>query len=175
MHGTDMTGRDTRIMLVVVTVTALVATTCGSPGARPGTDRGGGQGGVGTAAPAPKSPAAAKTPVRAMSEIVEKATSAREIWHFDFLGEMVATSDAVVDATVVAVNPGRVVILPPDGRTEFSEVTLRVSNVLAGEAPTEVVLEEDGILATKSELGDRGVYFIVRKQDRPKFYRLVNS
>lgn len=107
--------------------------------------------------------------------VAEFSTLAREIYHFSVLGEMVATSGAVVEGEITALVPGRTMTLPPDGKTEFSEATLRVVDILAGTAPKEIVLEEDGILAAKSEVGDRGIYFIVQKKDRPAYYRLVNS
>ncbi len=107
--------------------------------------------------------------------IAESAAQVREVFQFESLAEMVATSTIVVEAEVESIRPGRVV---PDGSPQglqFDEVTLRVSRVFIGSQVETVVVEEDGALAAKSNPNDAGIYFLMEKRDRPGVYRLASS
>lgn len=100
-----------------------------------------------------------------------------EVAHVVSLGEMVASADAIVEGRVIQVSPGRTVSGPIDeGDFQFTNIELEVTKLLSGTAPSaKIVLEEDGILADLSRVGDAGVYFLVRKRDRVDAYRLMNT
>jgi hypothetical protein len=100
----------------------------------------------------------------------------KEVFSFESLPQMVATSDLVIEGTVQRVEPGRVVG-GGDASIQFGQVTVSVDRVLFGRrAPANVVLEEYGLeRGHPSRVGDHGVYFLHRKTDAPMFHRLVNS
>jgi hypothetical protein len=99
-----------------------------------------------------------------------------EVFSFDSLPQMVATSDLVIEGTVERVEPGRVVG-EADGAIQFAQVTISVDRVLVGRKDDpNVVIEEYGLeRGHPSRVGDHGVYFLHLKTDAPTFYRLVNS
>jgi hypothetical protein len=89
------------------------------------------------------------------------------------LEELVAASDLVVRAEVVATEPGRVFGEPGGTAVESRLVTLEVGEVLSGTAPRDdtVLVEEEGWLddgtplivdgAAPSRTGDDGIWFLV--------------
>lgn len=77
----------------------------------------------------------------------ESIAHIREIHYFQSLGELVATSDLVVTATVIAVKPGRWLGEPgAEDSTQMRAVSLDVLQVHWGDVPRsdEIVLEEAG-------------------------------
>jgi hypothetical protein len=100
----------------------------------------------------------------------------REVFSFESLPQMVATSDLVIEGTVQEVEPGRVVG-EGGAAIRFAHVTLSVDRVLFGRMEAaSVALEEYGLeRGHPSRVGDHGVYFLHPKTDSPAFYRLVNS
>jgi hypothetical protein len=100
----------------------------------------------------------------------------KELFSFESLPQMVATSDLVVEGIVREVEPGRVVG-DGDASIQFAQVTLSVDRVLFGRmVAASVVLEEYGLeLGNPSRVGDHGVYFLHQKTDAPAYHRLVNS
>lgn len=129
------------------------------------------------------SPRAASSPVATLAvanadaDADEYAPRGREAVQFRTLGEMVATSLSVVEGDVVAVRPGRDLSTGPDGKHQLTEVVLRVSEVLAGQALTgDILIEDDPVLAAPSVVGDHGIYFLVQKRDAADArYRLATS
>ena len=102
----------------------------------------------------------------------------KELFNFESLPQMVATSDLVIEGTVQKVEPGRVVG-EGHGAIQFGQVTMSVNRVLFGNIePSRVVLEEYGLeYGHPSQVGDHGVYFLTQKNDGhgPQFFRIVNS
>jgi len=102
----------------------------------------------------------------------------KELFNFESLPQMVATSDLVIEGTVQKVEPGRVVG-EGHGAIQFGQVTMSVNRVLFGKIePSRVVLEEYGLeYGHPSQVGDHGVYFLTQKNDGrgPQFFRIVNS
>ena len=100
----------------------------------------------------------------------------KEVFSFESLSQMVATSDLVIEGTVQEVEPGRV-LGEGDAAIQFAQVTLSVDRVLFARVDAaSVVLEEYGLeLGHPSRLGDHGVYFLHQKTDAPALHRLVNS
>ena len=98
-----------------------------------------------------------------------------QVFYFESLPQMVATSDLVVEGAVQTVESGRVL---GDGEAaiQFAQVTLAVSRVLFGRLDANTVLvEEFGLEGHHpSRVADHGVYFLHQKTDAPEFYRLVN-
>lgn len=118
-------------------------------------------------------------PVAAVSEqrkeVREFETHAREIWSFTTLEELIVNS-IVVEGSVSAVGVDRVLDVGPDSSIRISRANLTVDRVLYGDPPGAVTIEDDGILAARSTLGDRGIYFLVQKRDQEAgIYRLVTS
>ncbi len=106
--------------------------------------------------------------------ITEHATDAREVWHFDRLKDLAANS-VIVEGRVTSIEKDRV-----SGSGEHSitinRVTIRVLENLRGDVPSTVIMEEDGVLAARSNLGDHGIYFLVRKRDQDeRVFRLITS
>jgi hypothetical protein len=101
--------------------------------------------------------------------------NAKELLGFVSLAEMVATSDSVVEATVTAVRPGRVLDLNEGGATyQFTDVEVSISQVLAGSlADATVTLEVDpGLFPNlgRSKVwpitGERYFLFLHKKDDK---------
>jgi hypothetical protein len=92
-----------------------------------------------------------------------------EVFSFESLPQMVATSDLVIEGTVQEVEPGRVVG-EGDAEIQFAQVTLSVDRVLSGRMDAaSVVLEEYGLERRHpSRVGDHGVYFLHRRRTRPR-------
>ena len=99
-----------------------------------------------------------------------------EVFSFQSLPQMLATSDLVIEGTVQEVEPGRV-LGEGDAAIQFAQATLSVDRVLFGKVDAaSVALEEYGLeLGHPSRVGDHGVYFLQQKTDAPAFHRLVNS
>lgn len=107
-------------------------------------------------------------------------------YQFVSVGELVSASDAVVRATVVAVERGRLVGGPGAGGVVSRRVTLRIDELLAGDASSTVLVEEEGWLAdgtpivvngvVPSRRGDAGIWFLdaLADPDLPA-YLVVNS
>ena len=102
----------------------------------------------------------------------------KELFSFESLPQMVASSDLVIEGTVQKVEPGRVVG-EGHGAIQFGQVTVSVNRVLFGKIePLRIVLEEYGLeYGRPSQVGDHGVYFLTQKNDGhgPQFFRIVNS
>ncbi len=81
---------------------------------------------------------------------------------------MVASSDLIIEGTVVEVTKGRAVG-PPGEELQFAQVGIKIDRLFSGEPPADVVnLEEDGLLYEPlSAVGDRGVFFLHLKVDSP--------
>jgi hypothetical protein len=94
----------------------------------------------------------------------------KEVFSFESLPQMVATSDLVIDGTVRMVEPGRIVGAG-DASIQFAQVTVSVDRVLFGKMDAAlVVLEEYGLeRGHPSRVGDHGVYFLHQKTARPRF------
>ena len=105
-----------------------------------------------------------------------------EIHDFGSLEEMIARAEIIIEATVVAVEPGRVVG-PPDDPLQFQQVTLQVEDVIFGNlAATTILLEAEEYGGGQNvyplpEVGDHGIYFIHLKRERTSqpYYGLLNS
>ncbi len=114
------------------------------------------------------------------------AIDATSAYQFVSVGELVSASDAVVRATVVAVERGRLVGGPGAGGVVSRRVTLRIDELLAGDASSTVLVEEEGWLAdgtpivvngvVPSRRGDAGIWFLdaLADPDLPA-YLVVNS
>ena len=100
----------------------------------------------------------------------------KQLFYFDSLSQMVATSDLVIEGTVQSVEQGRVVG-SREAAIQFAQVTLSVNRLLFGNFDsTGIVIEEYGLESSRpSQVGDHGVYFLHQKTDAPQCYRLVNS
>lgn len=136
------TGRAARAAALVSTLAGLVLASgaCSAPGgaiAKGGIDRATALGLDPTATP-------------------EQVAFASEVHHFEELPTMVATSDAVVVATVGEVRPGRQVG-DEHSRIRFREVDLEVEEVLHGqvEAGETLLLEQEGWLDVTFEGEER--------------------
>lgn len=118
------------------------------------------------------------TQVRRSKEPDRRGSLLSEIFHFESLAQLAATSDLVAEGTVVDVREGRVVG-PVDAPLQLMEVTLRVDRIWRGSySSDEIILEDDGVSAGLSQVGDHGTYFLHLKTDSPKgqpYYRLLNS
>lgn len=99
-----------------------------------------------------------------------------EVFSFESLTQMVATSDLVIEGMAQKVESGRVVG-EGDAAIQFAQVTVSVERVLFGRmTAASVVLEEYGLeRGHLSRVGDHGLYFLHQKTDAPAFHRLVNS
>lgn len=119
------------------------------------------------------------------------AVAATSSYQFDSLLEMAATSDAVVRATVVATERGRVVGDPGAGGIVSRIVTLDVSEVFTSSVPgltagATLLIEEEGWLPSgevlivddlqPSTVDDTGVWFLdaIGDTDSPTFL-VINS
>jgi hypothetical protein len=115
-----------------------------------------------------------------------RVAHAAEVYHFSDLDVMVATSDLVVRASVVAVRDGRVVEEEDEEHSLlFREVSLHVDEVLFGTETDSVIVEEPGSKAAPiivngvepSAVGDTGYYFLTLRLEPALegVYLLVNS
>ncbi|CAN5743565.1 hypothetical protein BH23CHL8_BH23CHL8_29810 [soil metagenome] len=108
--------------------------------------------------------------------VTEFSTSAREVVHFDTLRALTDRSVVVVDARVVDVRSGHSAEIGEDARIRFTRATLEVVEELAGDGPPRISIEEDGLLVARSQVGDRGNYFLVRQRGTDDdVFRLINS
>jgi hypothetical protein len=114
---------------------------------------------------------------------VARHVQAREVYHFDNLAAMVATSDLVVVAETTDVNVGRQVG-QGDEAVQLTEATLRVETVLFGAyAEVDLRVEVDELLAGRPDAprppwlvpGARSLLFLHAKRDREGYYRPTNS
>lgn len=95
------------------------------------------------------------------------------------LKDLVAESDAVVEGTVIRVEPGRVVDLGEDNVVEFEQVSLRIDRILIGSVASDVVLVEEyyDSLQWPWREGLSGLFFLHLKHEplpRP-LYRLTST
>lgn len=86
---------------------------------------------------APDAPVAETSP----GPMVETGIEALEVERFTSLAAMTAGSDAVVLGTVDNVAPGRVFGDPERTALHFASVRIQVEELIAGSAPSEVILE----------------------------------
>lgn len=96
--------------------------------------------------PAPAGSGSGKKPVAGSAPpSSDRSTgTAREVFNFDSIAEMVATSDLVVEGTVTAVRPGRVLEVDGGHTFQFTDVDVAIKEVLAGgQADTRISLEID--------------------------------
>jgi hypothetical protein len=114
------------------------------------------------------------------------AVEATSIYDFAALDELVAASDAIVVATVVAVDEGRLVGEPEEGAVISRVASLRVDTALIGDVADIVVIEEEGWLPDGTPLivngvaptavGDEGVWFLDAIDDAElRGYLVINS
>jgi hypothetical protein len=114
------------------------------------------------------------------------AVAATSIYDFATLDELVAASDAIVVATVVAVDEGRLVGEPEEGAVISRVASLRVDTALIGDVADIVVIEEEGWLpdgtplivndVTPTAVGDEGVWFLDSIDDSElPGYLVINS
>lgn len=103
------------------------------------------------------------------------AGDVRSVVYFRSIASMMEGSQLVVDGTVTAITVVGTVGTD-EHQVERKHVTLAVNAVLAGQSDVrQVTVEEDGISSAYSDVGDRGVYFLVQRRDRDAgIYRLVN-
>ncbi|MFG2052762.1 hypothetical protein ACGFI9_01905 [Micromonospora sp. NPDC048930] len=126
----------------------------------------------------------------------ESLAFGKEVYHFDTVAQMTATSHLVVYGTVTAVEPGRTASVDEDpaavgGDTRLRNVTIEVWDVLHNPknmlVPPTVTLEEEGWdeegrgyisnNVTWSEVGDAGYFFLRRDLDvsDPHTFLLASS
>jgi hypothetical protein len=131
--------------------------------------------GTGTPAPAPDQDPAPDTVPGEDGEPVAVSSDAPR---FATLADLLDASDVVVSGEVVATERGRPFGEPGGTAIVSRLVTLRVDEVLAGTAPAgapNLLIEEEGWLddgpplvvdgAAPSEVGDRGIWFLVDAGD----------
>jgi len=108
----------------------------------------------------------------------------KEVYDFESLAQMVATTPVVVEGTVVAMEPGRKIGTgdgsTDDGAIQMYQATLQVSAVLHGPAvPETIVVEESGLVLPLLKSGDEGVFFVYAKEADSAtgvvFYGAINS
>lgn len=104
-----------------------------------------------------------------------------EAHDFDTLAEMQQAADAVIEGTVLGVEPGELITLDDDAVYPSLLVTIRVDAVLAGTVEGETIfldeadVEEDRPqedLPPNSQVGDHGVYFLDYVDP---YYYLINT
>lgn len=126
----------------------------------------------------------------------ESLAFGKEVYHFDTVAEMTATSQLVVQGTVTAVGPGRLTGLDEDpaavgGGVRLRNVTIEVWDVLHNPknmlVPPTITLEEEGwdengngYIANNvawSEVGDSGYFFLRRSYGSgdPHTFQLASS
>ncbi len=110
-----------------------------------------------------------------------RRSSVREIYSFDSLPAMVATSDAVALATVLEVTEGRLIGDPGDDMIQLTEVTLQIDALLSG-AVDEPTLKLELILGEWLDTswlasGEQSLIFLHKKTDPTSeaYYRPINS
>lgn len=120
----------------------------------------------------------------------QTAADAKELYLYDDLAQMQATSDLVIAGHVTSVEPGRIVgpegsrpveSGPVDdlaGEIQLYDVEIAVEEWLGGQSEvsdgTTVSAEEDAMFVSLSEKGDAGVYFLAETDD-PGTYVLAGS
>jgi hypothetical protein len=104
-----------------------------------------------------------------------------EAHDFDTLVEMQEASDAVIEGTVIEVEPGELITLDDDAIYPSLLITIRVDSVLDGTVEGEtIILDEADVeedrpqedLPPNSQVGDHGVYFLDYVDP---YYYLINS
>ena len=99
----------------------------------------------------------------------------RELYEFDSIPVLVATSDVVAVATVSDVREGAV-IGEGEAGLRLTEVTLRLGEVLRGDARARTIrVEVDDAITSSSwaKSGERSLFFLQRKDEAS--FRPVNS
>jgi hypothetical protein len=113
-----------------------------------------------------------------------KLLDVREAYWFDDLGEMTATSNLVVVASLDKIEPGRRFTYADGVDLVFQEATFTVTDVLYGtHNPSDLQVELDELytgvggapLPRWLHEGSTSVMFLVQQEDRPDLYRPVNS
>jgi hypothetical protein len=108
---------------------------------------------------------------------------AREVYHFDDLGEMTATADAVVVASVIAAWPGRLLTYEGGDELQLTEVTLVVNESWSRDPGAATIeLEVDSLFAGLPgtplpgwlRTGSQSVLFL-DESDRVGIYHPVNT
>lgn len=131
---------------------------------------------------------AACSPAADRDDRPERIVHGKEVYTFEDLPTMTATSDLVVKAQVKSVTPGRWIGTPgADDADQAREITLDVQRTLFSKnatAPKQVILDEWGwdskghgfqfAGVTWSKAGDHGYYFLTATEV-PGHYVLVNS
>lgn len=123
-----------------------------------------------------------------LDRLPEENAHAKEVYSFDDVATMTATSHLVVLGTVVSVGPGRIVGEEADGAIQLRSVGIEVLDFLHQRKttilPRLLTIEEEGWDAQGrgytvngvewSQVGDYG-YFFLRKSDGVNTYQLVSS
>lgn len=130
-------------------------------------------------------PPAPSDPVRGAPDTV--VLPAESSVHASTLAELVGASDSVVIGRVLGTGRGRLVAGSSGGGIVTRLVRLQVEEVLAGAEPgDELVVEEPGWLTDGtavavngipgSEVGDLGIWFLVRSTDpEAPYYAVIND
>jgi hypothetical protein len=126
----------------------------------------------------------------------ESLAFGKEVFHFDTVEQMTATSHLVVQGTVAAVEPGRIASVDEDpaavgGAIQLRKVTITVWDVLHNPknmlVPPTITLEEEGwdeqgrgYISNNvewSEVGDSGYFFLRRSPgvSDPHTFQLASS
>jgi hypothetical protein len=95
------------------------------------------------------------------------------------LEELATASDAVIEATVVEVGPGRTVDFGEGNVLEFERATLRVDRIIRGSVVSDPILVEEyyDVLQWPWKEGGSGIFFLHLKDQPLKepIYRLTSS
>lgn len=94
------------------------------------------------------------------------------------LKDLVVASDAVIEATVTKVGPGRVVGGGDSGALQLTLIVVNVDSVLSGKMQSDTVFVEDDFTpANQVAPGDTTYMFLHLKDDNTsvQYYRLVSS
>ena len=89
---------------------------------------------------------------------------AEYLYDFEGLAQMVATSDAVIEGTVVEIADGPTVVVDTDDVTQYTNVTITVDQVLSGtlnDSATKVtVVELPSVELPLTPADDHGFFFL---------------
>ncbi len=109
--------------------------------------------------------------------------SVREATSFETITEMTWASDAIINGTVLAVEPGRTMPLEAGG-LQFFDVRVRVDSLEAGTlSEREIILEIDSVVfpgvgradGVWPVVGTPTILFLHRKLDVPSKFRPISS
>jgi hypothetical protein len=125
---------------------------------------------------------------RSLDEQPESIAHAEELYHFDDMASMAATADIVIQGTVQAIQPGRM-MGEGRGQLQVRALTVAVDEVLVSRMPSNpgstITVEESGGWDSQgagfmiegmpwSEVGQSG-YFYLTYLPPFKSYRVINS